>query len=445
LYTPEPIQPLRQGDPRLIPGWVMYDWANSVYQLTIASAIFPVYYNQVTRTGESFLVQFFGLEVINTVLYSWAIAGAYLFFALLSPLLSSIADYTGRRKAFMEFFTWMGALSCGLLFFFTGENVEFGIIFFALGTLGYGGSLVFYNSFLPLIAEPEDQDRISARGYSLGYLGGVVLLIINLVFILFPGFFGITSPTMPARIAFLSVFLWWIGFSRITFSRLPRYTLRRHRAGDQVLTRGYRELNQVFQTVRKNRIMTLFLVAYFFITMGLLTVMFMAATYGEKQIGLPEEVLIATILVIQLVGMAGAHLFARISGRVGNFRALLISVFAWILICIGAWFITDATGFMIAAFFIGLVMGGSQSLARSTWSKLIPETLDHTSFFSFYDVTEKLAIVGGTFAFGAIEAITGSMRNGVLGIAVFFVIGFVLLSWLALHPSGMNSRTRLTS
>ena len=418
------------NDKRTIFGWVMYDWANSVYQLTIASAIFPVYYNQVTKTDETFLVAFFGMKVINTVLYSWAIAGAYLLFALFSPLLSSIADYSGRRKAFMKFFTWLGAISCGMLFFFTGDNLEFGIIFFALGTLGYGGSLVFYNSFLPVIADARDQDKISATGYSLGYLGGVVLLIINLVVILFPGFFGITNPTLPARIAFLTVFLWWIGFAQITFVRLPKYTLRQSHRGDKVLLHGYRELIKVFHFVRKSRYMTLYLLAFFFITMGLLTVMFMAATYGEKQVGLKEDVLIGTILGLQLVGMAGAHLFAWLSAKTGNFRALLLSVFCWILICIGAYFITNALGFMIAAFFIGLVMGGSQSLARSTWSKMIPKTRDHTSFFSFYDVTEKLAIVGGTFAFGIIEAITGSMRNSVIGITVFFIIGFVLLASL---------------
>lgn len=408
----------------------MYDWANSVYQLTIASAIFPIYYNQVTRQNDSFTVDFFGLEVVNTVLYSWAIASAYLLFALFSPLLSSMADYTGRRKSFMKFFTWLGAVSCGMLFFFTGDNIEFGILFFTLGTLGYGGSLVFYNSFLPIIVETKDQDRISARGYSLGYLGGVVLLVINLVVILFPGFFGITSTTMPARIAFLTVFLWWIGFSQITFQRLPKYTLPQRLHGERVITKGYLELVKVFRVVRKNRFLTIYLLGCFFITMGLLTVMFMAATYGEKQLGLSEEILISTILLIQLVGMAGAYLFAWISSKLGNLKALLISTFCWILICIGAWLITDAVGFILVAFFVGLVMGGSQSLARSTYSKMIPKTRDHTSFFSFYDVTEKLAIVAGTFAFGAIEAITGSMRNSVLGIVVFFVIGFGLLAFL---------------
>jgi UMF1 family MFS transporter len=268
-----------KGDKRVINGWVMYDWSNSVYQLTIASTIFPIYYNTVTRRGDDFTVSFFGHQIINTVLYSWAIASAYLFIALLSPLFSSMADYTGRRKTFMQVFTWIGALSCGLLYFFNGSNVEFGITAFTLGTIGYGGSIVFYNSFLPVIAEPEDQDRISARGYSYGYLGGVVLLLINLLMIKQPELFGIPAQsTLGAKISFLTVFLWMIGFSQITFRRLPRYTFRKRSQRTNILTNGYAELRIVFNQVRKSRQLMLYLSGFFFMTMGLLTVMFMATT-----------------------------------------------------------------------------------------------------------------------------------------------------------------------
>ena len=215
------VAAIRKGDPRVIRGWVLYDWANSVYQLTIASAIFPVYYNAVTRSGDDYTISFFGWKVINTVIYSWSIALAYLVMAILSPLLSSIADYTGRRRAFMQFFTWIGALSCGMMFFFDRDHIELGIIAFTLSTIGYGGSIVYYNSFLPVIAEPEQQDKISARGYSMGYIGSVILLIMNLVIILKPEWFGMTTDSsMPARLSFISVCLWWLGFSRFTFSRL---------------------------------------------------------------------------------------------------------------------------------------------------------------------------------------------------------------------------------
>ncbi len=423
------VQTIVKGDKRVVNGWVMFDWANSVYQLTIASAIFPIYYNTVTRTGDDFSVSFFGAKVINTVLYSWAIAVAYLLVAIFSPLFSSMADYSGRRKGFMRAFTLIGAIACGALFFFDRNHIELGVIAFTLGTIGYGGSIVFYNSFLPVIAEPEDQDRISARGYSMGYLGGVVLLLFNLLMIMQPGLFGISADSsLPARISFVTVCLWWIGFSQITFSRLPKYTYRKRMTSESVWTNGYKELRIVFNQIRKSYKLSMYLTGFFFLMMGLLTTMFMAATYGEKEIGLKEDVLIPTVLAIQLVGMGGAWMFARLSAKLGNLRALMISVFAWTLICVYAYTITDALGFLIAAFFIGIVMGGSQSLARSTYSKMLPDdTTDHTSFFSFYDVMEKMATVAGTFSFGAIEALTGSMRFSVLAITVFFVISLFFL------------------
>ncbi len=423
------VQSITKGDKRVVRGWVMYDWANSVYQLTIASAIFPIYYNTITRTGDNFTVLFFGAPVINTVLYSWAIAAAYLLVAIGSPLFSSMADYTGRRKGFMRAFTLIGAIACGALFFFDRNHIELGIIAFALGTVGYGGSIVFYNSFLPVIAEPEDQDRISARGYSMGYLGGVVLLLFNLLMIMKPGLFGIAADSsLPARISFVSVFVWWIAFSQITFSRLPKYTFRKRMKGESVLTNGYRELRLVFNQIKKSYKLSMYLTGFFFLMMGVLTTMFMAATYGEKEMGLKEDVLIPTILVIQLVGMLGAWMFARISEKLGNLRALMITIVAWTLICIGAYFITNTLQFVTAAFFIGIVMGGSQSLARSTYSKMLPaETTDHTSFFSFYDVMEKLATVAGTFSFGVIEALTGSMRFSVLAITAFFAISLFFM------------------
>ena len=428
------VQTIVKGDKRLVHGWVMYDWANSVYQLTIASAIFPIYYNTVTRSGDNFTVSFFGHAVINTVLYSWAIAAAYLIVAIGSPLFSSMADYSGRRKGFMRAFTMIGAIACGALFFFDKNHIELGIIAFTLGTIGYGGSIVFYNSFLPVIAEPEDQDRISARGYSMGYLGGVVLLLFNLLMIMKPALFGIASDSsLPARISFLTVFIWWIAFSQITFSRLPKYTFRKRIKRESVLTNGYRELRVVFNQIRKSYKLSMYLTGFFFMMMGLLTTMFMAATYGEKEMGLKEDVLIPTILVIQLVGMLGAWMFARISEKLGNLPALMITILAWTLVCVAAYFITNAIGFVIVALFIGIVMGGSQSLARSTYSKMLPaETTDHTSFFSFYDVMEKLATVAGTFSFGLIEAVTGSMRYSVLAITLFFMTSlfFMMLLYL---------------
>jgi UMF1 family MFS transporter len=424
---------IQKGDKKVIRGWVMYDWANSVYQLTITTAIFPLYFLAVTKRGpDDFNVSFFGNDIINSVLYSWSIAMAYLIVAGLTPLLSSLADYTGRRRGFMQFFTFLGAISCGILFFFDSHHIELGVIAFTLATVGYGGSLVYYNSFLPVIAEKKDQDKISARGYSMGYLGGIVLIIFNLFVIEKKELFGITDDTLPAKISFVTVCIWWLAFSRITFKRLPKYTFRkRHKETEtNIFFDGYIELNKVFQEVIKSRKITLFLMGFFFIMMGLITTMFMSVTFGEKEVGLADNVLIPTLLVIQLVGMGGAWLFSRLSTKIGNLKALIISVAIWVLVCTVASQIVNATQFIIAAFFIGLVMGGTQSLARSTYSKMIPaNSTDHTSYFSFYDVMEKLASVFGTFSFGLIEAITGSMRYSVAAIAVFFVIGLICLGF----------------
>ena len=422
------IRQIVQGDKKVIRGWVMYDWANSVYQLTITTAIFPLYFAAITRNGDSYLVSFFGVEVINTVLYSWAIGSAFLLVAILSPLLSSMADYTGRRKSFMKVFTWIGALGCTLLFFFDKNNIELGVLAFSLGTFGYAGSIVFYNSFLPVIARPADHDRISAQGYAMGYLGGVVLLLLQLTLIQKPEWYGIPADSdLPFRIAFLSVGIWWIGFSQITFSRLPKYIYKKRKGHESILFNGYKELQIVYRQIRKSNALTIYLVCYFFFMMGLLSVMYMAASFGKKEVGLDDSIMIPTLVLIQLIGMAGAWMFARLSGKIGNFRALMISLIIWTLICAGSYYITNAAGFITAAFFIGIVMGGTQALARSTYSKMLPETTDHTSFFSFFDVMEKLASAGGTFSFGLIEALTGNMRYSVLAIAVFFLIGLALI------------------
>lgn len=420
--------PEMQGNKKVIHGWVMYDWSNSVFQLTITTAIFPIYYVAVTSVGGSQTVKFFGAEVINTVLYSWTIASAFLLVAILSPFLSSMADYTGRRKIFMQVFTWIGALGCASLFFFNKNTVELGVIAFGLGTFGYAGSIVFYNSFLPVIAKPEDHDKISARGYSMGYLGGVILLLFNLAMIMKPGWFGIPADSnLPPRISFLTVGLWWIGFSQITFLRLPKYTFKKRHGHDNIFTNGYKELRIVYHQIRKSKTLSLYLVCYFFFMMGLLSVMYMATNFGKKVVHLDDQILIPTLLLIQLVGMFGAYTFAWLSNRIGNLQALMIALATWTLICIGAYFITDAIGFITAAFFIGIVMGGTQALARSTYSKMLPETTDHTSFFSFFDVMEKLAVAGGTFCFGLIEAITGDMRASVVAIAIFFIIGLGII------------------
>ncbi len=415
---------------RVINAWAFYDWANSVYNLTITSTIFPIYWSAVSSSNGSTKVLFFGREFENTALYSYALSFSFLLVALVSPILSGIADYNGSKKRFLQVFCFIGSVSCSALYFFNKGNIEFGILAFIMGTIGWSGSLVFYNSYLPEIATEEEQDKVSAKGFALGYVGSSLLLILNLIVILFPESFGIPKESsLPARIAFMAVGIWWFGFAQYTFYFLPK-----NRGGIKIkfdiLWKGYRELAGVWAQLKEHKKLKAFLIAFFFFTMGIQTVMYVAALFGSKELKLESGQLIATILIIQFVAIGGAYLFAYLSKKIGNVNALLVALCIWIGICISAYYVVNANQFYLLALSVGVVMGGSQSLSRSTYSKLLPETKDTTSFFSFYDTSEKVAIVLGTASYGLIEEITGSMRNSVFTLGTFFVLGFLLLTRL---------------
>jgi UMF1 family MFS transporter len=407
----------------------MYDWANSVYQLSITSAILPAYYSAVAKGDAQGMVNFFGLSVLNTTLYAWAVSASFLIVALVSPMLSAIADVTGRRLLFMKLFTWLGSLSCMALYFFTPQRLELGIVAFTLAGIGYSGSLVFYNAWLPELAPKGEEDRISAKGYALGYLGGILLLLLNLAMILKPGWFGIEEKGMPARIAFVTVGIWWLLFAQIPFRVLPSKLPTRKTDSSSVtlLLGGYRELLRVWQLFKAHAVMKRYLAAFFFTMMAVLTIMYMAANFGKKELGLSDSVLIPTVLLIQFLGILGALLFAKLALRMGSIRVLLLTLLVWMGICLAAWFVNTALQFMVLAAFVGLVMGAVQALARSTWSRLLPNDTDHTSFFSFYDVAEKMAVVSGTFLFGLFEWFSGSMRASVVMLGIVFFLAFATL------------------
>lgn len=411
---------------KVINAWAFYDWANSVYNLTITSTIFPIYWSSVTSNGGDNLVTFMGGKFVNTALYSYTISFSFLLVALISPLLSGIADYNGSKKRFMQFFCLLGAVSCSMLYFFNGKNIEYGVFSFMFGSIGWAASLVFYNSYLPDIAKEEEQDKVSAKGFAYGYIGSSILLVINLFVILKPDFFGITDSSLPARLAFLTVGIWWFGFAQYTFYYLPK-NRSKVKIGLNSFFKGYGELAGVWRELKSLNRLKAFLVSFFFFTMGVQTVMYMAALFGDKELKLESGQLIATILIIQFVAIGGAYLFAYLSKLFGNLKALSIAIAIWILICIAAYFVRTANQFYMLAFSVGMVMGGIQSLSRSTYSKLLPETKDTTSYFSFYDTTEKVAIVLGTLSYGMIEELTGSMRNSIFFLVGYFVVGLYLL------------------
>ncbi len=411
-----------KGNKKIITAWTFFDWANSAYPLVITSTLFPIFYENLTKDGAEDTVFLFGTEFKNTAIYTLALALANLITAIIAPLLSGIADYVGRKKAFLMFFTYVGALSCAALYFFSRENIGVGLFMVMLANIGFNGGLVFYNAFLPEIAEVKQQDKVSARGFSMGYVGSAILLILNLVYVMSVD----ESQKLDAiRWSFVSVAVWWIGFAQIPFFFLPNNVYDRKPSGNYLLN-GYRELMKVRRELLQDKRLAKFLSAFFVYNMGVQTVMLVATLFGSKVLHMESGQLITTILILQFVAIIGAYCFSFLSERRGNVFTLMAAVAIWVVVCAMAYFVTTPAQFYVVAGLVGFVMGGIQSMSRSTYSKMLPETEDHASFFSFYDVTDKLCTVCGMAIFALIEQFW-DMRSSVLALIVFFIVGFLLL------------------
>lgn len=424
------------NDKKTINGWAMFDWANSAFALVITAAIFPGYFSTVTQGTTEGVLDFGWIKLENTAVFAYATSVAYLIITLLSPLLSGIADYGGKRKFFLRFFTTMGSLACLSLFFFDGvDKLTIGIVGYILAMIGFAGGLVFYNSYLPEIATEDQYDKISAKGFAYGYVGSILLLCFNLFVIMKPEVFGLSSEGyLPIRIAFLSVGLWWIGFAQIAFKRLPEDSNEKPK--ENIVSKGMEELKKVWEKVKNEPRIKRFLGAFFCISAGAQTVIFLASIFASEELGFETTELITVILLLQIIGIGGAYFFAWVSKKKGNIFALIIIAAIFVAICLAAYFVTVKSQFYIIAACVGLVMGGVQSLSRSTYSKLIPEnSTDVTSYFSFYDVLEKIAIVAGTSSFAAINQITGGMRNSIVTLSLFFLIGIFFLSRVKIKTS----------
>jgi len=429
-----------KGSKKLLNAWAFYDWANSVYTLTIASSIFPIYYSALF-TSKNELVSAFGFEMKQTVLISVVTAFTFLMVAVLSPILSGIADYTGNKKSFMKFFCYLGGTGCIGLYWFSLEHIHLSILFYFMGLIGYWGSLVFYNSYLPDIAFENQQDRVSARGFSLGYIGSVLLLLLNLAMVMKPEWFGFDIGTTEQennlaklramRVSFITVGFWWVLFSQYTFYVLPKGISNGHRVTKNILLNGFRELRSVWMQLKGNLRLKRYLGAFFVFSMAVQTIMLMAVYFGEKEIAWATDSektsgLIISILVIQLVAVLGAIVTSRASEKFGNINTLIAVNAVWLCLCFYAYFMVTPMQFYIAAGLVGLVMGGIQALARSTYSKFLPETEDTTSYFSFYDVAEKIGIVIGMVLFAVVDQIS-TMRYAILFLFLFFLVGILLL------------------
>ena len=415
------IKKIILDDPKTINGWALFDWANSSYALVITVALFPPYFLGVT--DDNFVM--WGINMTDSALYAFAVSAAYFLIACASPFLSGIADYGGRKKSFLRFFTTMGAMACISLWFFTGmKTLPLGTISFILATIGFAGGLVFYNAYLPLIATESRYDAVSAKGFTYGYVGSILLLIVNLLIITFHETIGIEED-IAVRMAFVMVGLWWIGFAQISFNRMPAD--RPDPPGENLVKKGFEELKKVWHALKGLTYTKRFLLSFFFYNAGVQTILFLAATFAEKELGFATSDLIILILVLQLVAIIGAQFFAKVSEWQGNKFSIGCMLVIWMLLCLAAFLVQEKMQFYMLAVVLGSVMGGIQSMSRSTYSKLIPEgTKDTTSFFSFYDVTDKVSTMVGTFGFGIVQ-LTGGMRNAVLALSVFFFIGLVFL------------------
>jgi UMF1 family MFS transporter len=428
---------IKKGDKKTMNRWAFYDWANSVYPLVISTAIFPIYYESVTANiglGESHdEVLFFGVQIKNTVLYSYVVAASFLMVCILSPLLSGVADYSGSKKRFLQFFCYLGAISTASLYFFNPEHLEISMLSIFLASLGFWNSLVFYNAYLPEVAEPKDHDRLSAKGFSLGYAGATILLITCLI-----GMQVFDPQLITPEMCFVLTGLWWIGFSQLTYTVLPNSQSKNKITG-RILGDGFRELLKVGKFIRTTTQLKRYLVSFFLFSMGVQTVMLMAVLFAKKEVFTPDPItgesetagLIIAVILIQFIAIPGAFAFSWASRKIGNIKTLGIALAIWCLCCSFAYyFVYDAFNFYILAGVVGFVMGGTQSLSRSTYSKYLPETKDTASFFSFFDITEKAGIVIGMVIFGYVESTSGNMRMSVLALIIFFILGLVALFFI---------------
>ena len=454
---------LKIGDKKLINAWAFYDWANSVYSLVISTAVFPIYYSSMTESFQNLEgdIIFLGTHWDPTTLYDYTLAVSFLIVAFLSPILSGIADYKGNKLGFLKGFCLLGSLSVMSLFFFSGESTLWvAIVFTILASIGFWGSIVFYNAYLPEVAHPEDQDRVSAKGFINGYIGSIILLLINLSMILYPEIFGFDTSIDESilqngseieieeamkkakgiasleamKISFIMVGLWWFGFAQIAYRRLPNHK-KKSSSKESIIWKGFDELKKVLIELKSQPSLKTFLISFFLFSVGVQTIILLAGIFGSKELELETTSLILAILLVQFVAIAGAAIFSRISKKYGNFTALKTTIVIWGLVCFIA-FLLDKQQENIDMYYyglagvIGLVLGAIQSLSRSTYSKMLPDTEDHATYFSFYDVTEKVAIVIGMFTFGLLNAITESMQYSVLCLAVFFLASFIVLSFV---------------
>ena len=445
-----------KGNKKLQNAWAFYDWANSVYPLVITTAIFPIFYESYVSEE----VLFFGTKWISTALITVLSASYFLLLVLILPFLTGIADNAGNKKVFMRFFCYLGSLSCMLLAFFSNDYLELSLLIYVIAGIGFWSSLVFYNAFLPEIAHEENHDSLSAKGFSMGYFGSVILLLICLALIFTS---SEESRSLYTRLCFVLTGCWWFGFSHVTFKQLPNGN-KLNLSDKSTYSKGFNEIVKVWREVKNTVRLKRFIYSFFVYSMAVQTIMLVAVYFGTKEINWGDGAdakmgLIISVLLIQLIAIPGSIASSKISELKGNLFALKLVLFLWVVLCFCAgyhpkeyvhflmgeemlpnYIVSEPFDFYCIAGFVGLVMGGIQSLSRSTFSKFLPqETKDTSSYFSFYDISEKLGIVIGMLAYGFIEQITGSARNSIVALVLFFSFGLLLMFFVPKEEKTINT------
>ena len=404
---------------KIINSWAMYDWANSAFATTIMAAMFPPFYRAMATSA--------GMAEGNaTAAWAYTTSIALLIVALLAPVLGAISDHTGGKKWYVAFFAGMGILGTGLMVVLGEDSYVLGSVLFILGNVGFAGANVFYESLLPHIAKKGDIDQVSTRGYALGYLGGGILLIINMLWYNWPEIFFMPGAGFAIKASFFSVAVWWAVFSIPLFRNVPEPpVVRTEEESEGVLSAGFARLGHTFRRLASYKQLLLFLVAFWIYNNGIGTIIIMATAYGDE-IGIELSDMVIALIITQFVGIPFSFAFGWLARRIGAKRGVLLALIVYTLISIAGFFMQTATHFYILAFAVGLVQGGSQALSRSLYGNMVPKS-QAAEFFGFYSTSSKIAGVLGPLVFGVVSQIAGESRLSILSLIIFFLVGGVLL------------------
>lgn len=400
-----------------IVSWAMYDWANSAFATTIMAAVLPVFYYDVAAKNLD--------RTTASAFYGYSQSIAMVCVAILAPILGALADYSNSKMKFLRFFAYMGMIASVLLAFVGEGDYLLASFLLIIGTIGFSGSNVFYDAFLPEIAPEEDIDRISTRGYAFGYIGGGLLLVINLAMIMKPGLFFLPNTLIATQLSFASVGVWWFLFSIPMFRNVKERKLETRKISGSYIGIGFKRLKETFKEINQFKNLLVFLIAFWLYNDGISTIIKMATIYG-RDIGIGSTDLIAALLITQFVGIPFAFLFGWIAKKINPKRALYIALWTYVIIIIFGYFMQTALHFYLLAITVGFVQGGSQALSRSIFGSMVPKNR-HAEFFGFYGISAKFSAIFGPFVFALVGQLTGSSRLGIVSLLIFFLVGMLLL------------------